>query len=380
MKSKPNQLRALGGIIRASLIATYRNPSSLVFGLIFPMIFIVIFGFLGNEAAPAKLAVRADTHTDNPIYTALKDIKAVELKTDLAEEKINEDLSKGNLDASIKITAEEVLVPAGGLPRGAPIQQMPARFKVELTTSKASPQNGEILRSIVDNISGKINLAAAQIQTPLVETAFAETEGRRFSSIDFILPGQLGFSLLNIGVFATVFTFLTLKQTLVIKRFFTTPVKKITIIAGEAISRLLFSLIQAAIIIAIGYYGFHYTLIYGWATFGQLMVLVALGLIVFLGFGLVISSIAKDERSASPLANILTIPQFLLAGTFFPIEMFPQWLQPIGKVLPLTFLNDSLRKVAFEGQTLVAVAPEIGWLALWGVGIYVLTMLVFKWE
>ncbi len=194
------------------------------------------------------------------------------------------------------------------------------------------------------------------------------------------MPGQLGFSLLTAGVFATAFVFLTLKQTLVIKRFFTTPVSRLSIIMGEGIARLLFALIQGGIIVLVGHYAFHYTLIYGVVTFTEIMVLAAVALIVFLGFGFIISSVAKDERTVPPLAQLVTLPQFLLAGTFFPIESFPSWLQPISKVLPLTFFNDAVRKVAFEGSTLPAVAPQIGYLALWGIGVYIVAVRLFKWE
>jgi ABC-2 type transport system permease protein len=54
------------------------------------------------------------------------------------------------------------------------------------------------------------------------------------------------------------------------------------------------------------------------------MLLSFIALIVFMGFGFVVSSVAKNESTIPPFANMFTLPQFLLAGTFFPGECFSQ--------------------------------------------------------
>jgi len=111
-----------------------------------------------------------------------------------------------------------------------------------------------------------------------------------------------------------------------------------------------------------------------------MLLLSALGLIVFMGFGFAISGVAKNETLVPPLANMITLPQFLLSGTFFSVDVFPKWLQNISYALPLTHLNDALRKVAFEGASLVGVSYEILILLAWGVGIYLLAGRLFRWE
>jgi ABC-2 type transport system permease protein len=99
-----------------------------------------------------------------------------------------------------------------------------------------------------------------------------------------------------------------------------------------------------------------------------------------MGFGFIISGLARSESVIPPLANIVTLPQFLLSGTFFPIDAFPTWLQPFCKVLPLTFLNDALRLVAFEGAGLAEIAPQVLSLLAWTVVIYVAAVRLFRWE
>jgi ABC-2 type transport system permease protein len=203
---------------------------------------------------------------------------------------------------------------------------------------------------------------------------------REYKTIYFILPGQLGFSLLSSGVFGVAFLFFNLRQTLVLKRFFATPISRGYIVLGEGLSRVLFQMITSITILGLGYLFFGFTLVHGIITFIELLVLSFLGLLVFMGFGFIVSGIAKTESTIPPLANIITLPQFLLAGTFFSIEAFPSWLQPICKILPLTHLNDAMRKVAFEGAHLQDCLKQIGILALWGVIAYIFAIRFFKWE
>jgi ABC-2 type transport system permease protein len=99
-----------------------------------------------------------------------------------------------------------------------------------------------------------------------------------------------------------------------------------------------------------------------------------------MGFGFTVSGIAKNESTVPPLSNIITLPQFLLSGTFFSVNAFPKWLQPLSNALPLTYLNNALRKVAFEGAGLGDVTHELLIIALWGVIIYTVAVKTFKWE
>jgi len=48
--------------------------------------------------------------------------------------------------------------------------------------------------------------------------------------------------------------------------------------------------------------------------------------------------------------------------------------------MPLTYLNDGFRKIAFEGQHLWNIGLELGVLSLWGVIIYTVAVRVFRWE
>jgi ABC-2 type transport system permease protein len=363
---KYNQLTAMLAIAKASFRSITRSPSAVVFTLLFPLIFILVFGFLGGNGLNLDLGILSASDKNNEIINTVKNIPGVHTIENKSDSELYKDLQKGRIDGVLTIRRNE-------LPNGP-------RYLVEIQTSAASMDKGAVLKSVMENVINKMNLHEVKRDGMVAELRQSQIAGRKYATIDFILPGQLGFSILSSGVFGTAFVFFNLRQTLVIKRFFATPVRKPFILLGEALSRLVFALLGALFIITIGYYAFGFTLIHGFQTALYMLLLSALGLIVFMGFGFIISGLAKNESMIPPLANIITLPQFLLSGTFFPIEAFPSWLQPVCKVLPLTYLNDALRKIAFEGASIFDISSQLFVISAWGVIVYLLAVRFFRWE
>lgn len=362
--NKPyNHTKATLALAKASFRSITRSPSAVVFTLAFPLIFILVFGFLGGGGIKVDLAIAPGSDLNNPVIKALEQTTVVKLIKDRDTKEIDQQLEKGTLAGVIEVRKNSVPQPA---------------YLANVKYSSASIDKGNILKSILTNLMYTLN--SKELKPALAEVRESTVHGRTYRTIDFILPGQLGFSLLSTGVFGTAFVFFSLRQTLVIKRFFATPVSRSSIILGECLARIGFALLGAIFIILVGHFFFHFTLIHGTVTVLNMIVLSIIGLIVFMGFGFVVSGIAKSESTIPPISNIITLPQFLLSGTFFSIDNFPSWLQPISRALPLTYLNDAMRQVAFEGAGLWDVKQQILIMVIWGIGIYVLAVKVFKWE
>ncbi len=372
-EKKYNHVKATLAITKASLRSMLRSPSAVVFSLAFPIIFILVFGFIGGRNNyHFDIAITQNSDTLNPIYQWMCADSNTIIHSGTNEEK-NAALLKGKLDAIVEIKKnpqiDDTTAPS------SPV------YTIIIQNSTVSMQNGQLFRSVVKEVVSKISESA---MPNLPKFAITQTpppvQARVYQTIDFILPGQIGFSMLSAGVFGAAFVFFSLRQTLVIKRFFATPVSKTSIIIGEMMSRLIFQLTAALIIILIGKFFFHFTLVHGIYTVLEMLFLCAFGLIIFMGFGFIISGLAKNEASIPPLANIITMPQFLLAGTFFSVEVFPKWLQPISKALPLTYMNEAMRKIAFDGLNLWDVKIQLLIMLAWGVVVYAVAIKTFKWE
>jgi ABC-2 type transport system permease protein len=368
MSQPYNQFRAMLAISKASFKAIMRSPSTVIFSIFFPLIFILVFGFIGNSGGPSyRVVLDARSDTLNPVLDSLKRYANVRFVSYTSGEDLQSDLVKGRVTGVLTI---EKLANT----------DTPSHYRIAFQSTTASADKVATFLPMLENVITRIDKATFHNRQSIAVVAPQIREVRKYRTIDFILPGQLGFSLLSAGVFGVAFLFYSLRQQLVLKRFYATPIKRSYIILGEGLSRVVFQLITAVVIIAIGHYAFQFTLVNGWITFLEIMVLSFIALLVFMGFGFIVSGLAKNEGTIPPLANIVTLPQFLLAGTFFSIDAFPKWLQPISKAMPLTYFNDAMRKIAFEGVPLTACGTELAVLLGWGVLVYAVAVKVFRWE
>lgn len=368
---KYSQFRAMFAITRASLRSITRSPSALIFSFIFPFIFILVFGFIGGNGGKQtyKIVIDPVSDTMNDLFNAIKNTDGVKIMRYKTTEEQKHDLDEGRIAGIVTLTKNTGAIKP---------------YTIHLSSTTSSNDKWPQLKALIER---KISEVSDKNYTGRPSYAAFDfiykrdiTEIREFKTIDFILPGQLGFSLLSTGVFGVAFMFFNLRNQLVLKRFFATPISRTFIVLGEGLSRVTFQMITAVVIILVGHFCFDFTLINGFTTFMEMLFLSFLGLVVFMGFGYIVSGLAKNDSSIPPFANLITMPQFLLGGTFFSADAFPKWLQPISKALPLTHLNTAMRNVAFEGQNLWDVKDEIGILILWGIIVYVIAIKVFKWE
>lgn len=351
----PNQLRALWGLTRYPLLAMLRNPATSTFGFLFPLGLILIFGLIGGGGGGMRLGVPTGSASE-AVYSALEQSPGANLiRANRAE--LEQQLRLGKLDGIVESQAD----------------------RVTLVLNSANPQGGLatlMVRQSVDSL----NLQAAGVARPAYGLQVEEIAGRRNRYIDFALPGQIGMALISTAVFGTVFGLIFLKQALILKRLFATPVRGGTILLGQGLARLIMALAQAAVILAVGVLVFGFQLANGWLTFFGLIALSALGLAAFMGFGLAIAGWTNDANAANPLTNLVTLPQFLLSGVFFPTDVFPSWLRPLAESLPLSHFNIAMRAVATEGLGLTEILPSLVALSAWGVASYVVAARTFKWQ
>ena len=246
-----NQWRAMLAITKASFRSIFRSPSAVAFSFGFPLIFILVFGFIGGGGGGPvyKIAFDKGNDSSNALYDSLVSSKNIKVVTYADTASLETDLVKGRLTGIVKIEKNPV---AGALPAYL------LRFRSTTASADKFPQ----FLTLADNISNKVNNAVQGIRPAFASVAMRPgdiKEVREYKTIDFILPGQLGFSLLSAGVFGVAFLFYNLRQTMVLKRFFATPINKRNIVLGEGLSRVLFQLITAVVILLIGHFVFKFS-------------------------------------------------------------------------------------------------------------------------
>lgn len=369
MSVRYSQSKALWAITRASFKAIFSNPSAIIFSILFPIIFILIFGAFGNGGATSyRIALAKNADTSNAFYVSLKNNPLIRVVDFPDSASLNKDLIRGKLTAVLDIKEQR---DSTGKPR----------YIIKTNSTTASNNTLYAFQQVLDYAKLKFESAMAHNKNELVviEKPVVE-EVRKYRQIDFILPGQLGFSILFATLFGIAFTFFNLREQLVLKRFYASPVNRINILLGVGMSRLFFQLMNVVVLIGFGHFFLNFTLENGFVTFIEMVVVSILMLFLLMGVGLIFSSIVKSDTSIPLLINLFGFPQMLLSGTFFPIDVFPKWLQNICYFLPLTQFNDAMRKISFEGLHIYDCWEQIGILAVWVLIIYIIAGKVLKWE
>ena len=371
MKEKQpySQSRALGAITRASFKAIFANPSAIIFSILFPIIFVMIFGAFGNGGGVSyRITLAPGSDTTEGFYTGLKNVPGVRIVEYADTVARNKDLVRGRLTAILSIIKN---TDSTGRPR----------YTVSTESTTASANSYYQFLSVLDYVKLQLDKAGRKNEDELVKIENPPLrEVRKYRQIDFILPGQLGFSILFSTLFGIAFTFFGLREQLVLKRFYASPVRKINILLGIGMSRLFFQLLSVIVLLLVGHFFMNFTLQHGALTFFEIIIMTIIMLFLLMGVGLIFSSIVKSDTSIPLLINLFGFPQMMLSGTFFSIEVFPKWLQEICRILPLTQYNDAIRKISFEGLSILDCGKQIGILAIWMVIIYTIAARVIKWE
>src|SRR5216683_2880211 len=129
---KPKQIRAYFTMMKYFFLAQTRNPATFAFGFIFPVVFISIFGLIGNSPLKLTVGVPGEINRSNPVISAIA--KQSFVKIDQEDNQVLENkLKQGKLSGIVNIQMTS---------------QTPPKYTVKLTTSIGNPQEGASLNSL----------------------------------------------------------------------------------------------------------------------------------------------------------------------------------------------------------------------------------------
>ena len=195
--------------------------------------------------------------------------------------------------------------------------------------------------------------------------------------IDFLVPGLIGMNLMGSGLWGLGFTIVIARSRKILKRFAATPMRRSHYLLSFMLSRLVFLVLEVAAVIVFAWLVFDFTVRGSWLS---LTLITVLGGFTFSGIGLLVAARPTTIEGVSGLMNLIMLPMWLLSGTFFSSERFPEMFQPFIKALPLTALNDLLRAVMNEGAALSSHWASIAVLLAWFLLSFVVALKIFKWQ
>jgi ABC-2 type transport system permease protein len=197
------------------------------------------------------------------------------------------------------------------------------------------------------------------------------------TQLDTLAPVVVGFFVYFFVFILTGVSFLRERMGGTLERLLATPVSRAEIVLGYSLGFGFFATLQIAVVLAfvIGRVSVpalgplpEFGIGLGVRTAGNPLIAYLLVLVLGLGavsLGIFISTFARSEFQILQFIPIVIVPQGLLGGFFWPIEQLPSLLQPVARILPVTYAIDGLRQVMIAGADLSSgkVLLDLGVLA-----------------
>jgi len=194
---------------------------------------------------------------------------------------------------------------------------------------------------------------------------------------DRLLVGMLGYGCANTAFGGLAITLVIRREGGILKRLRATPLPTATYLGAVLVSTLIVFFLQMLVTVALG------VLLYdaqGAESWLAVVPVVLLGGVAFAGLGFGVASLIRSAEGSSAVVNLIILPMAFLSGSFGPTSGYPQVLQAIADVLPLTYLIDLIEGAYLSGEPLTDDPTAVAVLVAWGVGGYLVAAKRFGWE
>lgn len=357
-------------LFAASVKMFVRNRVALFFSLFLPLIIMLIFGVLnfeGSTTISLGIVDEADNEQSAALIDGLGEFDYLEISEGTRETEL-EALEEGDR-GFVLVIPQGFATSASGEPG------------LVAYASTSDPSQAQVGQGLLQQAVGGALASAGGAPLPpsggfTAPVSFESVESRDLGYIDFLVPGIVGMTVMQLGLFGVAFGFVQLKRTGALRRLFATPTSPAYFLSAQVASRLVLGYVQVAILIGIGIW-------FGLQMFGSwlvLAVIVGLALLIFLAVGFGVAGWAKNEDQAAPVANLISLPMLFLSGVFFPRDAMPEFLRGITQYMPLTYVNEALRGVMNDGAGLLDLGPQLLGMGVWAVITFVIAVRLFTWE
>lgn len=370
------------------LLDLWRNRIAIVMLILMPLFMMVMVGYI----FPTESALEnADVGLANEDNGSLG-IAFVQQLSFVSEESgmMNLKNSTGFDDIKQKIQEGELL---GGV-------IVPANFTsnlvngtqgiVEIVSDQSNPQVSLLLQGVLSEVIEQIGTWSAMNYVnvsfgvdssealAVVKPYLVETKGivaGEPSYFDFIAPGIMAMTVMMSVMTGLPHAISYEKEYGTLDGMMVAPINRLSIILGKTIAQTSRGIIQGLIILGLA------VLIFGVTIHGNfilLLFLLILGVFSFVGLGILITSVVKDEQTATMAMMTLMFPMMFLSGVFFPIQQMPGFMQYIAWSLPLTYATSALRKVMILGADVPSISTELIVLIAFGIILLLVAVPTFK--
>jgi ABC-2 type transport system permease protein len=371
------------------LMELFRNRLGLIMLVLMPIFMMSMVGFIYPSDTSISHVSIALVNEDQGDDSAML-ITALEMMNNSTEmmtitnasslDEVRDMIQRGEVEGGIIITSDFT----SSLMKGKQgtiiivIDQSNPQMSMLLQTAlkEVFEQIGTLLAR--QNVEGLSDMVNEDNSLAIVKPYIVQTEGAvpgHFSYFDFIAPGIMAMTVMMSVMTGLPAAISHEKEVGTLDGMMAAPINRLAIILGKTLAQTARGLLQGILILILA------VALFGVTIHGSVLLVFALlllGVFSFVGFGVVITSFAKDQETAMMLMMTLIFPMMFLSGVFFPIEQMPWYMQGISKFLPLTYVATALRKVMVLGAGVSMITTELAVLIGFGVVMTTIAVPVFR--
>ncbi len=342
----------------------WRDRRSIFFSLFFPIVFMTVFALASSrDQAAIPLGIINDSGS--------------QLAVDFSQQLIDDprfDVSGGE-EARLReelVAGDQTLLLV--IPEG--FSENSEGTELRVIVDAAQVQQLSLIMPVLEQTLLSIEREFRDIEL-MFSIAIEDVQARSQRYIDFLLPGLMAFTLMQLSIAGSGFNIVEYRRKGILKRLFVTPIHPGDFIIAIVLARMAIVLVQLSILILFAALLLDVRII---GNFASYYLVVVLGTFIFLCIGFCLGSIAKTQESIGAIGNLVIMPQIFLSGVFYPIESMPEFIQPVAYVLPLSFVSTGMREIANAGASLMEILPSMLGIAVWLVLAFVLATRMFVWK
>jgi ABC-2 type transport system permease protein len=343
-----------------------RNRQAIFWALFFPLMLVVVFGLFDvNGVGSADVVVIDESEGPNSelLLERLNEIEFLELESEkLVFSEAWDKVAAGDLGYLIVIPAS--------------FDDPTINTEVNLVYSTRNPDRNQLVDGAVRNLVSEIQSASG----PVVPAELLMADVIDVPEVDYfdnVLLGLLGLGIMMNSIISIAVRISTFRNQSILKRLLVTPLPIWKFFAAEITAHVLLALVQAGIILSLGVF------VFGGHVYGNIfwvLAITALGSVVFLNIGFILSAWAKSPAAASGMGNAVAMPMMFLGGAFFSTAALPWVLPEVAQALPLTPMLVALREVAIESEPIWETWPYLAAMGAWVVVTAAGAVKVFKFS
>jgi ABC-2 type transport system permease protein len=364
-----NPLR-VAAVFRRIVIQFRRDPRSLALLFAAPIAIIALLGWVltSQQTLTARLAVVNESAGPAGQTVVVRLQSVLEGQTGIAlDRSVVDDSTARQMLKDKKLDLVVVLPPDFSL----------ENRKIELLTLGLNPTaEASILPSVQKALTTAVADSAVGAALPTIEraTVYGSPDA---TTLDTLAPVVVGFFVYFFVFVLTGISFLRERVGGTLERLLATPVSRAEIVLGYSLGFGFFATLQVTLVLAFVLARLQipalgpvpaFAIGLGVRTAGNPLIAYLLVLVLALGavsLGIFLSTFARSELQILEFIPLVIVPQGVLGGFFWPIDQLPGLLQPVARLLPVTYAIDGLRQVMIAGADLASgqVLLDLGVLA-----------------